>query len=125
MHQHPRGARQAHGVGRFHRDVRRRYPAAALVAGGLIGPLLRDQADIMNGYRWPVPQRITPGAAIGAAIDRAIAVLVRLWNFDEVFGGSMAMRRAVLDALDLPAILDRAVTEDLPIGSQAGRLGLR
>ena len=92
---------------------------------GLIGPLAADRADIVNGYRWQVPQRTSLATVIGAAIDRAIAVLLRIGANAAVWGGSVAFTRAALDALDLPRAMARAVTEDAMIGLEAEALGLR
>jgi len=92
---------------------------------GLIGPLAAGRADIVNAYRWQVPQRTSLATVIGAAIDRGIAVLARIGSNAAVWGGSVAFTRAALDALDLPRILARAVTEDAVIGLEAEALGLR
>jgi hypothetical protein len=92
---------------------------------GLVGPLVAGSADIVNGYRWQVPQRISLATVIGTAIDRGIAVLLRLGSVRAVWGGSVAFTRPALAALDLPALLARAATEDGMIGTQAETLGLR
>jgi len=41
----------------------------------LVAPLAAGRADVVNGYRWPVPTILSPGAVLAAAIDRAIAPL--------------------------------------------------
>ena len=92
---------------------------------GLIGPLAAGRADIVNAYRWQVPQRVSLATVIGAAIDRGVAVLLRLGGIAAIWGGSVAFTRAALDALDLPRILARAATEDALIGLEADALGLR
>jgi hypothetical protein len=92
---------------------------------GLVGPLVAGRADIVNGYRWQVPQRISLATVIGTSIDRGIAVLLRLGNVRAVWGGSVAFTRPALTALDLPVLLARAATEDGMIGTQAETLGLR
>ena len=92
---------------------------------GLVGPLVAGRADIVNGYRWQVPQRISLATVTGAAIDRGIAVLLRLGSVRAVWGGSVAFTRLALAALDLPVLLARAATEDGMIGTRAQALGLR
>jgi Glycosyl transferase family 21 len=91
----------------------------------LVAPLAAGRADVVNGYRWPVPTRLSPGAALVAAIDRAISVLPRLSQTRPIWGGSLAISRQALEVLDLPNTIGRALTEDLPIGDRARQAGLR
>jgi hypothetical protein len=92
---------------------------------GLVGPLVAGRADIVNGYRWQVPQHISFATVVVAAIDRGAAVLLRLGGIAAIWGGSMAFTREALAALDLPALLARAATEDGVIGLKVDALGLR
>jgi hypothetical protein len=91
----------------------------------LVAPLAAGRADLVNGYRWPVPTRISLGTVLVAAIDRAIAVLPRLRRTRPAWGGSLAFTRNALVGLDLPNTIGHALTEDLPIGDRAARTGLR
>ena len=91
----------------------------------LVGPLAAGRADIVNGYRWPVPAALTLGAALISGIDRAIAVLPRVTQTRPIWGGSLALTRHALKVLDLPRTIGRTLTEDLPIGDRAAETGLR
>src|SRR5437868_6270189 len=91
----------------------------------LVAPLAAGRADLVNGYRWPVPTRISLGTVLVAAIDRAIAVLPRLRRTRPAWGGSLAFTRSALAALDLPNTIGHTLTEDLPIGDRAAKTGLR
>jgi Glycosyl transferase family 21 len=91
----------------------------------LVAPLAAGRADLVNGYRWPVPTRMSLGTLLVAAIDRAIAVLPRLRQTRPVWGGSLAFTRNALGALDLPNTIGHTLTEDLPIGDRAAQTGLR
>jgi hypothetical protein len=91
----------------------------------LVAPLAAGRADLVNGYRWPVPTRISLGSVLVAAIDRAVAVLPRVRWTRQAWGGSLAFTRNALAALDLPNTIGHALTEDLPIGDRAARNGLR
>jgi hypothetical protein len=91
----------------------------------LVAPLAAERADLVNGYRWPVPTRMSLGTVLAAAIDRAIAVLPRVRRTRPVWGGSLALTRSALAALDLPNTIGHALTEDLPIGDRAAQAGLR
>jgi glycosyl transferase family 21 len=91
----------------------------------LVAPLAAGRADIVNGYRWPVPARLTFGSALVVGLDRAIAVLPRLPQTRALWGGSLALTRHALKILDLPTTIGRTLTEDLPIGDRAAEAGLR
>jgi hypothetical protein len=91
----------------------------------LVAPLAAGRADIVNGYRWPVPATLSPGTTLVAGIDRAIAVLPRLSRTRPIWGGSLAITRRALEVLDLPSTIGRTLTEDLPIGDRAAETGLR
>jgi hypothetical protein len=91
----------------------------------LVAPLAAGRADLVNGYRWPVPTRLSVGTVLAAGIDRAIAVLPRVSRTRPVWGGSLAVTRPALDLLDLPTTIGRTLTEDLPIGDRAAQTGLR
>jgi hypothetical protein len=91
----------------------------------LVAPLAAGRADLVNGYRWPMPTRMSPGIVLVAAIDRAIAVLPRVRWTRPAWGGSLAFTRSALAVLDLPNTIERALTEDLPIGDRAAQMGLR
>src|SRR5215472_2599225 len=90
----------------------------------LVAPLVAGRADIVNGYRWLVPARLTFGSALVAGLDRAIATLPRLRQTRAMWGGSLAFTRRALKILDLPTTIGRTLTEDLPIGDRAAEVGL-
>jgi Glycosyl transferase family 21 len=91
----------------------------------LVAPLAAGRADVVNGYRWPVPTMLSPGTVLAAAIDRAIAVLPRVTQAKPIWGGSLAVTRHALEILDLPSTIGRTLTEDLPIGDRAAQARLR
>ena len=91
----------------------------------LVAPLAAGRADLVNGYRWPVPARMSLGTVLVAAIDRAVAVLPRVRWTRSAWGGSLALTRSALAVLDLPNTIGHALTEDLPIGDRAAQTGLR
>jgi len=91
----------------------------------LVAPLAAGRVDVVNGYRWQVPSKLTLATGLGAAVDRAIAVLPRLRQANTIWGGSLAVTRHALDVLDLPTTIGRTLTEDLPIGDRVAETGLR
>jgi cellulose synthase/poly-beta-1,6-N-acetylglucosamine synthase-like glycosyltransferase len=91
----------------------------------LVAPLAAGRADVVNGYRWQMPSKLTLATGLGVAVDRAIAVLPRLRQAKTIWGGSLAVTRHALDILDLPTTIGRTLTEDLPIGDRVAETGLR
>jgi cellulose synthase/poly-beta-1,6-N-acetylglucosamine synthase-like glycosyltransferase len=91
----------------------------------LVGPLADGRADIVNGYRWPLAERLSLGNVLVTGIDRAVAVLPRVSLSRPIWGGSLAVTRRALDKLDLANTIGRTLTEDLPIGDRAAEAGLR
>jgi hypothetical protein len=92
----------------------------------LVVPLAEGRADIVNGYRWLMPEQAMPRILAIVHIDRTLAVLPRFGPAAMLWGGSLAMTRDALATLDLPRALDRAVVDDMPIANRmvAARLRL-
>jgi cellulose synthase/poly-beta-1,6-N-acetylglucosamine synthase-like glycosyltransferase len=91
----------------------------------LVGPLAAGTADIVSGYRWPMPQPLTVATTIVTAVDRAVAVLPWFGAAGGMWGGSTAMTKQTLDRIDMASTLAHAITEDLVIADRASALGLR
>lgn len=91
----------------------------------LVGPLAAGSADLVNGYRWLVPEPPTAVSVLVAHIDRALAVLPRLPPVGMVWGGSLALTRQALEILDLATTLDREVVDDAPIARRVVETKLR
>jgi hypothetical protein len=91
----------------------------------LVGPLAAGSADLVNGYRWLVPEPPTAVSVLVAHIDRALAVLPRLPPVGMVWGGSLALTRQALEILDFATTLDREVVDDAPIARRVVETKLR
>jgi hypothetical protein len=91
----------------------------------LVEPLATGSADLVNGYRWLMPERPTPVSVLVAHLDRALAVLPRLPPVGMLWGGSLALTREALEILDLGATLDREVVDDAPIARRVVETKLR
>ncbi|MDN3567531.1 glycosyltransferase [Paeniroseomonas aquatica] len=91
----------------------------------LASPALEGSWDLVTGYRWP----LTAGAGVLAQylawLDRGFAVLPKFQASAFAWGGSLAFSRRALAVLDVPAVLDRVLSDDLAIGTAARRAGLR
>jgi hypothetical protein len=91
----------------------------------LVQPIANNRADIVTGYRWPIPTDAGPATLIGTWIDRGIAGLVKAADGRLLWGGSIAISRTAAAALDLPDLLERAITDDLAIAEAARGARLR
>src|SRR5690606_38483745 len=95
--------------------------------GGLVWPVVSGQCDIVSGHRWQQVARHRMGAHLIAATDRAITLLPRIelqWAC-VAWGGSIAMSARAAHQLNLHALLDRVVSDDLALASRAAQVGLR
>jgi Glycosyl transferase family 21 len=88
-------------------------------AADWLARLIRGLEDPNNaavaGYRWMFPTDQRWSTAFTCAANASIATLVRLRSFNVAWGGSTALRRETLEALDLTKCWDRAVLDDLPL----------
>ena len=90
----------------------------------LIRPLEVDFADIVTGYRWPIPGDGRPATLIGTWIDRGIASLPKpVGNL--VWGGSVALTAATAARIGLADHLRREISDDLMLAKLARAKGLR
>ena len=87
----------------------------------LVRPLLSGQAPLSSGYRWTLPGDPGPAALLVALADAGIATLPRCARCNLCWGGATALR---LDALALPPVWDRAVSDDLALTRAARDAGL-
>jgi hypothetical protein len=88
----------------------------------LLRPIETGQGAISTGYRWSLP---APGAGLAARLaslaEIGIATLPRCARCNLCWGGATAIRR---DALDLRAVWDRALSDDLVLTRAARAAGL-
>jgi hypothetical protein len=114
---------EAQAVAMFDADIR--PPPWWLSA--LATPLLRGEADLVTGYRWPLPGEGRGGVAaeLWAALDRGFALMPKPRAMAFAWGGSLAIAPAALARMELPRRLDRTLSDDLTIGAAARELGLR
>jgi cellulose synthase/poly-beta-1,6-N-acetylglucosamine synthase-like glycosyltransferase len=85
----------------------------------LVAPLAAGRADVVNGYRWPMPNKLSLATALVAWIDRSIAVLPSLSLARTIWGGSLALTRQAIETLDLPTTRRRTRARGPPSSSTA------
>jgi hypothetical protein len=97
-------------------------PAADWLAR-LLRDLDRQNIGMTSGYRWLIPTDERWSTAFVCIVNASIASTPRDSKWANAWGGSMALRRRTIDALALPTLWDRAVSDDLTISSAVRALG--
>jgi cellulose synthase/poly-beta-1,6-N-acetylglucosamine synthase-like glycosyltransferase len=97
-------------------------PAADWLAR-LLRELDRQSIGMTSGYRWLMPTDERWSTAFVCVVNSSIASAPRDSKWANAWGGSMALRRHTIEALALPALWDRAVSDDLTISSAVRALG--
>jgi len=97
-------------------------PAADWLAR-LLRDLDRQDIGMTSGYRWLIPTDERWSTAFVCIVNASIASTPRDSKWANAWGGSMALRRHTIDALALPTLWDRAVSDDLTISPAARALG--
>jgi cellulose synthase/poly-beta-1,6-N-acetylglucosamine synthase-like glycosyltransferase len=75
----------------------------------------RRGLDMASGYRWLEPADDRWATAFICVINSSIATAPRQRAWMHAWGGSMALRRQTVQELDLEALWDRAVDDDLTL----------
>jgi hypothetical protein len=90
----------------------------------LVTPLRDSDIKLVSGYRWMTPMDERWSSAFVSAANASIATLPRapVWNIP--WGGSIALTRETLVALELPVVWERSLPDDLPLGLAARAQGL-
>jgi len=91
----------------------------------LIRPIANRQAAVSSGYRWLLPTDQRWPTLVAAAIDLSIATAARSVRWNLGWGGSIALARAALDQIDLPAIWNQAASDDLTLTAALRARGLK
>jgi Glycosyl transferase family 21 len=89
----------------------------------LVHPLGRDDVQIVSGWRWLTPDddRLATAFICAAHASFSLAPRPRAWAL--AWGGSMALRRCYIDAIDLSAWWREAVLDDLRLTRAAWTAG--
>lgn len=93
----------------------------------LASPIAEGRFDLVGGRRWQRVEAAGVGPHLIAAIDRGINLLPQFgenaWLM--VWGGSAALSRAAVKAIDLEGVLQGTLSDDLSLAAAARAHGLR
>lgn len=81
------------------------------------------EALLLSGNRWMVPAGPHGAATVAAAAGLAVAANAKSPAWDLAWGGTMAMRRELLDRLALPELWNRSISDDVPLSRALRRQG--
>jgi cellulose synthase/poly-beta-1,6-N-acetylglucosamine synthase-like glycosyltransferase len=91
----------------------------------LIRPIANGDVAASSGYRWQLPTDRGWPSLMVAAIDLSIATAARSAHWNLCWGGSVALDRAALNQIDLPAVWNRAASDDLTLTAALRARGLK
>lgn len=89
----------------------------------LVSPLRDATVGAVTGYRWLVAT--APSLARTVATMTNAAGAVSFWLSNNVWGGTLAIRRETFDALNVPRVWRTAASDDLTLRNVLRRPGLR
>ena len=89
----------------------------------LVSPFADARVGATNGNRWYLPTGSLWGSLVRYCWNSATVVTMQLWNMP--WGGTMAIRREVLEQTDIRQRWLKAGCEDVPIASAVRELGQR
>ncbi len=89
----------------------------------LVAPLADEQVGAATGNRWYLPQRCQLGSLLRYFWNAAAVVTMQMWGMP--WGGTLAIKRSVLEGTDLRERWRRAGCEDVPLVRSLKQLGLQ
>jgi cellulose synthase/poly-beta-1,6-N-acetylglucosamine synthase-like glycosyltransferase len=99
--------------------------AGANWLGHLIYPLRLERTGCASGYRWFVCQHKSLAMAALSAMNAKIAELLGNTRFNQVWGGSMAIKKDVFEKLDIFNVWQNALSDDYTLSWAVKNAGLK
>ncbi|MCF7955071.1 MAG: glycosyltransferase family 2 protein [Phycisphaerae bacterium] len=91
----------------------------------LVHPLRKQRHGASTGYRWFVPNQNNLASLVLSAINGKIAQMLGNTGFNQVWGGSMAIRAETFRELGLDKLWATAVSDDLCLSSTVKKARLK
>lgn len=89
----------------------------------LVAPLADERVGVANGNRWYLPVESNLGSLLRYCWNAVAVVTMFLWQMP--WGGTMAIKRRVLEESDIRERWIRAGCEDVPLGAAVQQLKLK
>lgn len=81
----------------------------------LVRPIVLGEVSASTGYRWALPADGALASWIGAAADLSVTTAARSRHWNVCWGGSCAVERSALDAIDLVSAWDGVASDDVTL----------
>ncbi|MDF1751663.1 MAG: glycosyltransferase family 2 protein [Verrucomicrobiales bacterium] len=91
----------------------------------LTAPINRGTHDPATTYRWLVPANRRPASLFASVINASVTTQGGNVRENMPWGGSMAISRAAFNDLDVPALFEGSVNDDLRLGKAAKKAGYK
>ncbi len=91
----------------------------------LVYPLRKERYGASTGYRWFVPEKNNLASLAMSAINAKIAQMLGNTNFNQLWGGSMAVRAETFRRIDLESIWKKSISDDLSLSYAIKKAGMK
>jgi len=91
----------------------------------LVAPLRKSSIGLSSGYRWFVPKTNNLATLALSAMNAKVCQLLGNTRYNLAWGGSMAIRRADFERLDIPRLWARSLSDDLSLSRAVRKAKMR
>jgi cellulose synthase/poly-beta-1,6-N-acetylglucosamine synthase-like glycosyltransferase len=91
----------------------------------LVYPLRQEKNGVSSGYRWFIPKNNTAAELALSALNAKVAQLLGNNRFNQVWGGSMAIRTEIFKKLKIDDIWSRTISDDLSLSYAVKKAGYK
>jgi len=89
----------------------------------IVRPLRKEKYGVASGYRWLVPEQNNLSTLILSALNAKVAQLLGYSRFNQVWGGSTAVRADTFRKLHIDETWSKALTDDLTLSRAVKKAG--
>lgn len=93
--------------------------------GHLVYPLRKEHYGASTGYRWFVSQTNNLATMALSALNAKIAQMLGNTDFNQLWGGSMAVRAETFRKIDLESVWEKAISDDLSLSYAIKKAGMK
>ena len=91
----------------------------------IVYPLHQSKIGVASGYRWFVPKKNNLASLALSAVNAKVAQLLGNTRFNQVWGGSMAVRTDLFHQLRIDSIWRKTISDDLSLSYAVKKAGLK
>lgn len=81
----------------------------------IVAPLVRNKTGVSTGYRWFVPKKYNIATIIMSITNAKVAQFLGKYEFNQAWGGSMAISREMFENLEVAKVWSNIVSDDLSL----------